>query len=738
MIGRLVRDVAIRSWMPGVGVCVFVLAWPAAANVPVLGPEAAQMIPGLLAPDAPGSELAPGIRIGGIAVHATGIAIEVTSPRDSAHLLLELRPPDTPQSARTSRSFVPGFQPDPLPESLAPAVTRLWERIVQNDDGTMLAKATGLRAALRNQEADGAPPPPRERVVAAALMWLALVLLGLGAAIRTRASWRLPRSPWFWACVCAVALSAGLRATTPRTLLHANNHGIEDLGAVVGMPILSPQPAPWIRLMGASGVVAQRATTTLLGGTDLAVFDGAAVWGTLATAATAASAWVVSGSPAGALAAALLHASWPLAGRVARSESVLAVVVFLVALLPGLLFRLREHPGIRAAAGAALVCGLAATAHPAGILACTGTLLVFPPWRSGLPWRRGAVLGWALAVGVVGAGAAVAWSAVGDRTGDEILRVTSLGLLSPGAYLLSGHGWTPPALFLGALVGAGLAGFAGPGSRLRRGAGALLALVGFATFLWLTRFRFTGFGDALRYQSLATPLVAVLAAFVPVRLASLAKSAPSRIAGTALRGTAALLVAGIVLAALLDRGPWTTRDIEALDYEYAAALAASLPHGAIVVVPADPAPAGTDRVYHHFPAFAASRTGRKIEVMSEDTWRQRLASNATRADRTFLWRGTSCQATSMTRDELLPPGGPLGVAERPECRRLVQELAETPLARTVLPRVDGPTPYETFHRYPDPRPHSVLYRVRMPAPAPSTPPNSPSGNTPAAGSSAID
>lgn len=738
MAGRRVRDVAVRAWPLCLAAVVILRSLPAVANMAVLGPEAEAMIPELIAPWTAGSEIAPGIRISGIAILPTTIAIDVASTRDSARLVLELRPPTVPRSDATSRSFVPGFQPDPLPEALAPAVGRLWERVARNDDGALLAKATRLRAALRDQEAAGAPPPPRERLAAAGVLWLALTLVGIGAALRARHSWRLPRSPWIWACICAVALSAGLRATTPRTLLHANNHGIEDLGAVVGMPIFSPQPAPWIRLMGASGVVAQRATATMLGGTDLAVFDGAVIWGTLATAATAASAWVVSGSPAGALSAALLHASWPLAGRVARSESVLAVVVFLVALLPGLLHRLRTHPDLPVAAGAALACGLAATAHPAGILACAATLAVFPPCTPGIPSRSRAVLGWGLAVAAVGAGAVIAWDAVGDRSSYEVGRMTSLGLTSPGSYLLSGHGWTPPPLLSAAVVGAILMGFAGPGSRLRRGAGALLSLAGFGVFLWLTRFRFTGFGDALRYQSLATPLVAVLAALVPTRLASLAAGTPSRVAKTALQGAAMLLVAWISLGAILDRAPWTTRDIEALDYEYAATLAASLPHGAIVVVPTDPAPAGMDRVYHHFPAFAASRTGRRIEVMPENIWRQRAASKATRADRTFLWRGTSCQATSMTKDELLPPGGPLGVAERQECRRIVEELADAPLARTVLPRVDGSAPYETFHRYPDPLPHAVLYRVRMPAPVPGTSPASPASNAPAASSSAID
>lgn len=679
------------------------------ADTAMLGPEVERHIPRLIAPWVLGGEVQPGVRIAGISIQRQDIRIAIASVDATATLRLDLRGSEDAAGARMSRTFVLRVEPDPVPAPLGGAVALVMESVVRNDDGEILslAKQTG-RATVAAATGDGAKT--RVHLLLAAAGWFALATLGLSAVLRIR-PWHRLRNPWVLACLACVGASGALRATAPTTLLHANNHGIEDLAAVVGRGPLDPDPGAFVRVTGPSGLVAQRAVARLMGRSDLAVFDGAVVWGTLATAATAASAWVVTGSPVGAVSAAILHATWPLAGRVARSESLLAVVVFLIALLPGLLHRVRAHPGWTGAAGAALVCGLAGTAHPVGILACGASLAVFLPWRPGMPTRRGSVAGWALAAAVVAATAVPRWLLMADQAGGEVQRIAALGLLPLDSYLLVGHGWTPPALLALAIAGALTAAMAGSGSiaiRLARGG---MALVATAMFLFILRFRFTGFGDALRYQSLATPLVAILVGQVPVRLFDLAKAKlPARMA-TLARSAAVAAIAWLAASCALERGPWITRDAEALDYEVAAEFASRLPPGALVVVPEDPAPAGIGKVFHDFPGFAGTRSGRRVEVMGESTWRQRRETGGMDPERTFLWRGSSCQAVADKRVQLLSAGGRLNVRERIECRRLVAQWGAEPFAQARIPIRDGGADFRTFHDYVDPVLDVVLYRV---------------------------
>lgn len=657
----------------------------------------------------------------GVQVGSNTIAAQVTAAGGAVgRLVLSARTGEPQQQANPlapSASFDLALQPPELDARLVQPLTQLAERVRLHDPGGLVQRWTRAVAAPGTAPAPAEPrTAARAWLVAAGGLWMAVL-----AALAVLVAWAIQRpSPEVGLRILALlgiaVVAAIVRWHAPATLLHCNNHGVEDLRAVLGAD-LADQPRLILRY-GPAFFGPQAWLGHALGGGDQAVFLVSVAVGSLATALAAAAAWTWTTGVWPGLIAGLFCAVLPLSARVGHSESNLVfgqVSIALMLLAAGMRVRLRQaepaQEGVLAKAvgpaSTALLGGatlLTATGHTFGPGYAVAVLVVVAESLAGrgrgvrdhartIGWFVLPVLAFALLVG----GA--------DGSNRARLAAATLGEASPFkplAYLLwFDPTWTPwPAQ---ALVVFGIARFWRAGGLLRRAA----LLPGLGLLIGLALFIGGSVSVALRYQSLLAPVWALLAgaAFaVPPREPEPGRAAkaswPDKIGVVFASVLAVVGLAGAAMSA----SAWQFLDLEAQVYAALRPVVPTLPDGAVVLVP-DREGAPDQEIVIDFPDFLAKTAGRRLSVLHLGEW-QRLQREtvAAKAPAVYVWRSPHCQARARVVGRWPEGRDQGGLPLRAVCRPLV-DLAARPGSAIVAqgrhppPREDPDRLHEEYHQF---------------------------------------
>lgn len=736
-LGRWLRDAGLAAAL--LAVCL-TARWCAADPAPfrAFTPGHETELLALIAPWTMDGEVA-GARLTGLQVASNHIAWEVRGPagevaqlRWTARTAVAATPQDAAFAA--SASFAQQVHPWPPPPALLAALRALAKQVQEHDRGGWVARLTQpiaptVSATLppdRPQRPDdtAAPRPPADASVtawlaAAALLWtLVLAALAVSAAQGWRALGAEQRGATVAMAVLLTTVAAVVRWLVPPTLLHCNNHGIEDLGAVLG-----DDPAGWTRLVlryGPAFFGPQAWLARLTGGTDTAVFAASVGWGAAATLLTALAAWQWSGLRSVGLAAGLWMAVLPLAVRVGHSESTLAIGQCVVALvLLGMAgVRTAGDPLRRRAAWVLLLAALVllAAGHTfgpgyavalwvMGAEVALSTQSQRPRWHGWLRWLAVAALPVAVfALLLLGADGS-------NRTRLAAATLSEASPFKPWQHLLwLDPDWTPWAAQ--ALLLLGGAALLGRGPRLRW----LTLPLGLGLLCGLALFIGGSLSVGQRYQSLLAPPLALLAghACVPPQ--------PWGERGTRAWQTVAAALAITALASTaLNRTPYVWQDLEAQVFAALEAIVPQLPDRAVVLVP-DREGSPDQEIVMQFPGFLGRRRGRHVTVLHDSEW-QRLRREAVATDMadSFVWRSPHCQASARVVGR--PPEGRdgEGLPLRNMCaplERLAQQAGAVTVASGRHPPPNERRNHlpEEYHVYSG---HAVIWRlVRLPPAAP--------------------
>jgi hypothetical protein len=702
----------------------------------------------LIAPLQMDGEVAGG-RLSGLQVDRNQIAWEVTSATGETARLLWTARPATGAAAVSglppSASFALQTDPSPPPQALLPALQELAARVRHNDQGGWIARLTTPLQIERSNSPPAAPqtqasaPAAKDHSVAvtgwlalAAMLWLVASTALAWVAIHGWRSRATAERWWTLLGLAAIAVVAfAVRGAVPATLLHCNNHGLEDLRAVLG-----DDAAGWSRLVlryGPAWFGPQALLARLGGSTDAAVFAASTGWGTVATVLTATAAWLWHGSYAAAALAGLWMALMPLAVRVGHSESTLVVgqcAVALVLLAAGLLRRSRAAVATqaggdpvagppRALAWTLLCCALViiAAGHTFGpgyamalwLLVAEVVVAAAPGvsrWQAGLRWLAVAALPVVIFL------ALLLGSDASNRSRLAAATLSEASPFKPWQHLLwLDGGWTPWAAQ--ALAGLGLVRLVAAGPRLRW----LTLPAGLGLLVGLALFIGGSLSVAMRYQSLLGPVLAWLAGGALL----LPRAAPwqlQRLWRVATTGLALAALAGLAV----HRVPYRWQDLEAHVFAALEPLVPTLPDGSLVLLP-DREGTPDQEVMIDFPAFLARRSGRRLAVLHHGEW-QRLQREAAAAPSTatFVWRSPHCQARARVVGRPPAQRDAEGFALRDVCAPL--EALRRQAGAVTIARGHHPPPREPLDRLPDEYnvygDSAVIWHLtRLPAAAPS-------------------
>ncbi|MBM4344515.1 MAG: hypothetical protein FJ100_14205 [Deltaproteobacteria bacterium] len=701
--------------------CV-VLAWgwaASAASSPfrAFAPGHESEILVLFEPFAPDQKVGE-VTFAGVQVGSNSIAAHAVGPNGAAaQLVLTARDADRPAQPLPgalvpSASFDLTMAPPTAEAKLAGLLGALAERVRLHDPGGLVEQFTAPV-----QAPGSAPQAPASRT--AAVVWLAaaaMLWLCALAAVAVLAASALRHGPTDLGRRVGVLAVVGVAAWlfrwhAPETLLHCNNHGLEDLRAVLG-PGLVETPRLILRY-GPSFFGPQAWLAAALGGGDAAVFALSALVGTAATLLATVAAWVWTPGLGSGLVAGLAMAVLPLAVRVGHGESNLVfgqASIALMVLAAGVRVRhtapaTPPPPGhVRWATAALLAAAtlLTATGHTFGPGYAVAVLALV---AEALPGHRRGVRAWATAAAWFLLPVAAFALLLGSSDGSNRARLAAATLgeaspLKPLAHLLwSEAEWTPWAAQ--GLFGVGAVRFMAAGSRVRRASTlpALALLAGLALFIGGSA------SVALRYQALLAPVWAVVAGAawtaMPQRRSVAAEDAePGPIPWQRWKAlaVAALAVFAFLGAALAGPAHRYT-DLEAQVYAALRPVVPTLPDGAVVVVP-DRQGSPDQEIIIDFPDFLAKHAGRHVTVLHLGEWRrmQREAVTA-RPSAVFVWRSPHCQARARVVGRWPEGKDAEGLPLRDVCRPLV-DLAWTPGARVVV-QGRHPAPRDDPSRLPD-------------------------------------
>ncbi len=728
------RIVALAAW-------ALVCHWAAEASAApfvAFAPGHETQILGLFEPFAPDQRVGD-VTIAGVQVGSNTIAVQVTvADGTAARLVLTARasaqPPQmAPGGLPPSASFDLAQQPATPDPRLAAVMLQLAERVRLHDPGGLVERWTRPVGETHVQ-------PPKADSRASAIAWLiaAGVLWGIAlVALAVLAVWILRRGqgdlPLRLAMLALVAVVAFVaRWHAPTTLLHCNNHGIEDLRAVLGQDLAS-QPRLILRY-GPSFFAPQAWLSAAFGGGDGTVFAVSALVGVVSALVTTVAAWLWTAGLGAGLVAGLFAAVLPLAVRVGHSESNLVfgqLCIALMLLAAGVRARVRgvesgqagPDPAIARRAGDILLGTatlLTATGHTFGpgyavaVLVLSAEALVGPVPRVRDVMR--AAVWFALPVA-----AFVLLLSGGDSSNRARLASATLSEaspLKPWAHLLWFDGaWTPWAVQ--ALFVVGLVRFWHAGGTTRR----FVVLPGLLLLAGLALFIGGSVSVALRYQSLLAPVWAlVVGAAMPARLSQVTgKDAnwPRRLEAV---GAGALLLAGLGGTAM-SAYAYGFADLEAKVYAALRPVVPTLPDGAVVLVP-DREGTPDQEIIIDFPDFLANSAGRRVDVVHLGQWHrmQREAVTAA-APAVYVWRSPHCQARARVVGRWPESRDSAGLPLRAVCRPLL-DLTAQPGAKVVAagrqppPQEDPdrlPTEYHQFAG------QAVVWGlVQLPAPAHGT------------------
>jgi hypothetical protein len=354
---------------------------------------------------------------------------------------------------------------------------------------------------------------------------------------------------------------------------------------------------------------------------------------------------------------------------------------------------------------------IVSTGHAIGPVLGLGLVAASVPLASCFPWTRRTWLVAAVLAAIPVAAAASVLAASPDLLSHQ-LELGRPGPRSLAEGLYFSGAWTP--IPLAALAVAGLVVARGAQKGLARGAADLaLRLLGAWAFLAATLSLHGVPAIDLRYQAVATPLLATLAGAAPAWAAArwgATRRTPVVVAWAA----AAVLAPAAAGMGVASREAWTWRDLEAQAFDVAVEAAASLPDGAVIRVPYEDFDV-PDRVQFDFPEFAGLRGGRRLSVAGQDP-----SAGPRAPGLAYAWRGPACESSRHAdlRD-LLPPGGSRGLRERASCRAFFDSLAAEPVVERRLAMSFPPDPEQqaAIHHYPEGPVLVGLYRVLDPGTA---------------------